>query len=94
MIVVVKVVVLVGYIHPLRRYEKPPMVLYITTFIKPLVYFSSFSVKKTTTRKMSCDKMKDGTVEELNLYTDQYYEIKELETDNSNFSKELTSLTI
>ena len=43
---------------------------------------------------MSCDKMKDGTVEELNLYTDQYYEIKELETDNSNFSKELTSLTI
>ena len=48
---------------------------------------------KSTTHKMACDKMKDGTAEEFNLYTDQYYEIKELETDNSNFSKELTSLT-
>ena len=48
---------------------------------------------KSTTHKMACEKMKDGTAEEFNLYTDQYYEIKELETDNSNFSKELTSLT-
>jgi hypothetical protein len=48
---------------------------------------------KSTTHKIACDKMKDGTDEEFNLYTDQYYEIKKLETDNSNFSKELTSLT-
>lgn len=49
---------------------------------------------KSTTHKMACEKMKDGTVEEFNLYTDQYYEIKELETNNSNFSKELTRLTV
>ena len=49
---------------------------------------------KSTTHKIACDKMKDGTAEEFNLYTDQYYEIKELETDNGEFSKELTSLTV
>jgi hypothetical protein len=38
--------------------------------------------------------MKDGTDEEFNLYTDQCYEIKKLETDNTNFSKELTTLTV
>ena len=48
---------------------------------------------KSASHKMACDKMKDGSVEEFNMYTDNYYEIKELETDNSDFSKELTTLT-
>jgi hypothetical protein len=48
---------------------------------------------KSTTHKMACDKMKDGSAEEFNMYTDNYYDIKELETDNSDFSKELTTLT-
>ena len=48
---------------------------------------------KSTTHKMACDKMKDGSADEFNMYTDNYYEIKELETDNSDFSKELTTLT-
>jgi hypothetical protein len=37
--------------------------------------------------------MKDGSAEEFNMYTDNYYNIKDLETDNSDFSKELTTLT-
>ena len=48
---------------------------------------------KSASHKMACDKMKDGTAEEFNVYTDHYYEIRDLETDNSDFSKELTSLT-
>tara|TARA_B110000261_G_scaffold58554_1_gene68953 strand:+ start:226 stop:1062 length:837 start_codon:yes stop_codon:yes gene_type:complete len=48
---------------------------------------------KSASHKMACDKMKDGSVEEFNMYTDNYHDIKELETDNSDFSKELTTLT-
>jgi hypothetical protein len=48
---------------------------------------------KSASHKMACDKMKDGSVEEFNMYTDNYYDIKDLETDNSDFSKELTTLT-
>jgi len=48
---------------------------------------------KSASHKMACDKMKDASAEEFNMYTDHYYEIRDLETDNSNFSKELTSLT-
>jgi hypothetical protein len=44
---------------------------------------------KSTSHKMACDKMKDGSAEEFNMYTDNYYDIKDLETDNSDFSKEL-----
>ena len=48
---------------------------------------------KSASHKMACDKMKDGSAEEFNMYTDNYYNIKDLETDNSDFSKELTTLT-
>ena len=49
---------------------------------------------KSTSHKMACDKMKDGSVEEFNMYTNNYYDIKDLETDNSDFSKELSTLVI
>ena len=48
---------------------------------------------KQTSHKMACEKMKDGTAEEFDVYSCHYYEIRDLETDNSDFSKELTSLT-
>ena len=33
---------------------------------------------KSTTHKIACDKMKDGSSEEFNMYTDNYYDIKDL----------------
>ena len=49
---------------------------------------------KSTSHKIACDKMKDGSADVFNSYTNNYYEIQNLETDNSDFSRELTSLTV
>jgi hypothetical protein len=48
---------------------------------------------KQASHKIACKKM-DGSDEAFESYTSNYYEIKELENDNSEFSKELSSLTI
>ena len=47
---------------------------------------------KQASHKIACSKM-DGSDEAFESYTTNYYEIKELEEDNSEFSKELTTLT-
>ena len=49
---------------------------------------------KSTSHKIAWDNMKDGGDQEFQSYTDYYYEIKDMETDNSEFSKELSSLTV
>ena len=49
---------------------------------------------KSTSHKIAWDNMKDGGNEEFQSYTDFYYEIKDMENDNSEFSKELSSLTV
>ena len=49
---------------------------------------------KASSHKIAWDKMKDGDDVEFQTYTDHYYEIKDLETDNTTFSKELATLTV
>ena len=48
---------------------------------------------KSASHKIACDKMKYGGNEEFASFTNNYYEIKDMEEDNSEFSKELSSLT-
>ena len=48
---------------------------------------------KSASHKIACEKMKDGGDEEFASFTNNYYEIKDMEEDNSEFSKELSSLT-
>ena len=49
---------------------------------------------KHASHVIACEKMVDGGDKEFNRYTNHYYEIKDLETDNSEFSKELSSLAV
>ena len=49
---------------------------------------------KASSHRIAWDKMKDGDDVEFQTYTDHYYEIKDLETDNTTFSKELATLTV
>tara|TARA_Y100000389_G_scaffold170407_1_gene177427 strand:+ start:559 stop:1419 length:861 start_codon:yes stop_codon:yes gene_type:complete len=49
---------------------------------------------KHASHVIACEKMADGGDKEFNVYTNHYYEIKDLETDNSEFSKELTTLAV
>lgn len=48
---------------------------------------------KSASHKIAADKMKDNT-EDFLEYSTYYLDIKELEDDNSDFSKELTTLVI
>ena len=48
---------------------------------------------KSASHKIACDKMKYGGDKEFASFTNNYYEIKDMEEDNSEFSKELSSLT-
>ena len=48
---------------------------------------------KQASHKIACSKM-DGSDEAFEAYTNNYYEIKDLESDNSEFSKELSTLTV
>ena len=49
---------------------------------------------KSASHKIASDKMKDNNPEEFNSYTNNYFEINDLETNNSNFSKELSTLVV
>ena len=48
---------------------------------------------KQAYHKIACEKMAGGGDMEFQAFTNNYYEIKDMEEDNSEFSKELTSLT-
>jgi hypothetical protein len=48
---------------------------------------------KQASHKIACEKMAGGGDMEFQAFTNNYYEIKDMEEDNSEFSKELTSLT-
>ena len=47
---------------------------------------------KSASHKIACKKMACGGDEEFDSYTNNYYEIKDMEEDNSEFSKELSTL--
>ena len=49
---------------------------------------------KRTSHKIAWDKMEDAGDEAFMAYTDHYQEIQALETDNSQFSKELSTLVV
>jgi hypothetical protein len=49
---------------------------------------------KKTSHKIAWDKMEDAGDEVFMAYTDHYQEIQALETDNSQFSKELSTLVV
>jgi|UniRef100_A0A6C0IZ09 small-conductance mechanosensitive channel len=49
---------------------------------------------KKTSHKIAWDKMEDAGDEAFMAYTDHYEEIQALETDNSQFSKELSTLVV
>ena len=49
---------------------------------------------KSTSHKIACESMRKGGDQEFMKYTDHYQEIREMETDNSDFSKELCTLVV
>ena len=49
---------------------------------------------KSTSHKIACESMRKGGDQEFMNYTDHYQEIREMETDNSDFSKELCTLVV
>lgn len=49
---------------------------------------------KQTSHKIAWDNMKDGDNEIFMTYTNHYQDIQDMEQDNSEFSKELSSLTV
>ena len=49
---------------------------------------------KSTSHKIACESMRKGGDQEFMNYTDHYQDIREMETDNSDFSKELCTLVV
>ena len=49
---------------------------------------------KQTSHKIAWDNMKDGDNDIFMSYTNHYQDIQDMEQDNSEFSKELSSLTV